>query len=176
MLWFGAYVVARSGRDIGEQAQCAVDALNAQAPGMIGHPRFRWQMDTEKWSDSNGVVYDAVDPGVGAALLADLNRRTGKPMGFHYAPKWAYGDTIPGNDPLWASDYSGSGAPAHWRTEWEHTQQDNHPGWTRYSGRTPVILQYSSDSVIGGQHTCDANVFRGSEAAMLTLIQADGSG
>lgn len=172
MLWFGAYVVARSGRDIKAQAQCAIEALNAQTPGLIEHPRFRWQVDTEKWRDRNGVVYDAVDPGIGAGLLAELNSRTGKPMGFHYAPRWAYGDSIPGDDPLWASDYSGSGDPAHWRAEWERTRQDDHPGWARYSRRVPAILQYSSDSIIGGQHPCDANVFRGNEADMLRLTQA----
>ncbi|BCJ41093.1 hypothetical protein GCM10010168_46090 [Actinoplanes ianthinogenes] len=170
MVWFGAYVVARSGRPVADQAEFAIDTLNAQASGLIGHDRFRWQVDTEIWKDSKGVVYDHVSPKTGAALLAELNRRTGKPVGFHYAPKWAYGDSIPGTDPLWASDYRGSGAPAHWRTEWQRTQQGKHPGWGAYSGRTPAILQFSSDAVIGGQHTCDGNAFRGSEADLATLI------
>jgi peptidoglycan hydrolase-like protein with peptidoglycan-binding domain len=170
MVWFGAYVVARSGRPVADQAGFAIDTLNTQAAGLIGDPRFRWQVDTEVWRDSNGVEYDHVSPETGAALLAELNRRTGKSVGFHYAPKWAYGDSIPGDDPLWASDYRGSGGPAHWQTEWKHTKQENHPGWTAYSGRTPAILQFSSDSVIGGQHTCDCNAFRGSEAQLLALI------
>ncbi|WIM94358.1 peptidoglycan-binding protein [Actinoplanes oblitus] len=170
MVWFGAYVVARSGRPVADQARFAVDTLDAQAPGLIGHQRFRWQVDTEVWRDSHGVVYDHVSPKTGAALLTELNRRTGKPVGFHYAPKWAYGDSIPGTDPLWASDYRGSGAPADWRTEWQHTGQDRHPGWAPYSGRVPAILQFSSDSVIGGQHTCDCNAFRGSEADLIALI------
>jgi hypothetical protein len=135
--------------------------MEKQLPGITKDPRFFWQVDTEHWK------YDKVSPKLGEQLAVELQRRTGRPA-VHYAPKWAYGNSVPNPKRLlWASNYSGSGSPAGWLTQWNRTKKLNHPGWAPYSGRVPFFLQYSSDAVIGGQRTCDANAVKGSEANFL---------
>jgi hypothetical protein len=165
--FIGAYVVPRTPGNNGHgtavaQAQFAIAQLDKQFPEWRRHPGFFWQVDLEHWPD------DEVAPQHAIAMAWELRRTTYHPLVF-YAPKWAYGDSIPGTDPLWSSDYRGSGAPAGFKTMYDRVK-DTGNGWVKYSGRIPVIWQYASDSIIGGQKTCDANVFKGGEedfAAML---------
>jgi hypothetical protein len=43
--------------------------------------------------------------------------------------------------------------------------------WQPYSGQTPLVLQYSSTTTIGAQHTCDANAIRvANEVALQALF------
>jgi hypothetical protein len=119
-----------------------------------------WQMDTEHWS------YDNVSAETGHEAAVLLNQRTGKGV-VHYAPEWAYGNSVPLYEPLWASSYvSGSG-----------DFRDLYPGddssrWHAYSGREPVILQYSASARIGNQSSCDANAYRGTAAQFAELVGA----
>jgi hypothetical protein len=174
----GPYVVPRTpgnggNGSIREQADYFLAALGDQWPEWRSFPGFFLQIDTEKWS-AGGSVYDAVAPRYGVELAEILRRRTGRQaLGstVHYAPRWAYGDSITGAEPLWASHY-GENRPGGFRELYQAAGGDRHPGWAKYSGRTPAILQYGSRAVIGGQHTCDANAFRGTEADFAGMIGA----
>src|SRR5262245_16927127 len=161
--FLAGYVVPRtpdkSGtRTVAKQADYLLAYADAQTPWWRTFPGWFWQVDTEQWS------YDKVDAGVGAAMCAELRRRTGKAT-IHYAPRWAYGDGVPGDDPLWASSYvSGSGD---FKTLAAKVTASR---WTSYSGRTPAILQYTSSATLGRQPTCDANLFRGNLDDFARLI------
>jgi hypothetical protein len=113
----------------------------------------------EHWS------YDQVAPARGVEWCRLLRERTGRAV-LLYAPKWAYGNTIGGSDPLWQSDY-GTNPAKRYRDAYPG---DNSSRWGAYSGRTPAILQYGSRTTIGTQPVCDANAFRGDEADFARLI------
>jgi hypothetical protein len=159
MPFIGAYVVARTGVPETDQAAFLLDPPT-------GVHRFFWQVDLEHWE------HDKVEAIVGERLAEALELATGH-RAVIYAPRWAYGDGIPGDRPLWNSDYRGSGEPGHFLEQWRRVEASTaNTGFAAMSGREPRILQYASDAVIGGQHTCDANVFRGTAeefAGMITL-------
>lgn len=157
--FLAAYVVPRSpGPSVAAQAAYLIAYADQVTPWWRTFPGWFWQVDTEHWS------YDKVSPAVGAAMCAELRKRTGKAT-IHYAPRWAYGEGVPGTDPLWASSYvPGSGD---FRTL---AGKVTDARWAAYSGRTPAILQYSSSATIGRQPTCDANLFRGSRDDFARLI------
>lgn len=163
--FLGAYIVPRSGPSVNAQVDFFMNYVNAQTPWWATYPGFFFQVDTELWS------YDKVTAQRGADVCAELIRRTGRRV-VHYAPEWAYNGNIPQPDPLWASNYvSGVG-----------TLQQLYPGdgssrWHPYSGRTPVFLQFSSSVIIGTQHTCDGNAYRGTMEDLRTFITGSaGSG
>jgi hypothetical protein len=170
--FLGAYVVARTGVPEAAQAVTAAGFVREHAPFLLDEPDgfrdFFWQIDLGHWP------HDKVDAAVGERLARELEQLTGR-RAVLYAPRWAYGDGIPGDRPLWNSDYRGSGDPAHFRQQWERVRAAAaNRGFDPMSGRVPHILQYASDAVIGGQHTCDANVFRGTVddfAAMLRPVR-----
>jgi hypothetical protein len=157
--FLAAYVVPRTpGPSVAAQAAYLIAYADQVTPWWRTFPGWFWQVDTEKWT------YDSVSAATGAAMCAELRKRTGKAT-IHYAPKWAYGDDVPQPDPLWASNYvSGSGD---FRTL---AGKITSAKWAAYSGRTPTILQYSSSATIGRQPTCDANLFRGTLADFAQLI------
>lgn len=163
--FIGAYVVVRTPGNnnhgsVSAQVNFAIDELDKQYPAWRDHPGFFWQVDLEKWS------YDAVSQNHGVEMCRLLRERTDRAT-ILYAPRWAYGNSIGGNDPLWNSHYvSGSG---NYKSLYPGS---NYPGWDRMSGRTPAILQYSSKATIGGQQNCDANAYRGTEADFAALIGA----
>jgi hypothetical protein len=159
--YLGAYIVVRTSPTIAAQVDYALAALDQQAPWWRTWPGWFWQVDLEQWS------YDQVAAARGPAMCAELERR-GRHRALLYAPRWAYGDSIPGTDPLWASDY-GSNDTGTFRSLYPG---DASTRWRAYSGRTPVVLQYGSRVTIGGQQTCDANAFRGSLADFAALINA----
>lgn len=157
--FLGAYIVIRSG-NVAAQVDYFLSYLDGQTPWWRAMPEFFIQVDLEHWD------YDQVSPGQGVAACELLRQRSGKRVVL-YAPQWAYGNTIGGDDPLWASAYGGNPAVPY---------RQAYPGdgdgkrWQAYSGRTPVFLQYGSTTVIGRQGTCDANAFRGSLADLRQLI------
>lgn len=159
--FLGAYHVVRSGPPIAAQVDYHLAYVNEATPWWHDFPGWFFQCDLEKWS------YDQVAPAKGVDFCTALAARTGRAV-LLYAPKWAYGDTIGGSAPLWASSYvTGSG-----------TFRALYPGdtsslWSAYSGRTPVVLQYSSSATIGRQPGCDANAYRGSVADFANLIGGD---
>ncbi|NUT33916.1 MAG: hypothetical protein HOV79_12670 [Hamadaea sp.] len=168
--FLGAYAVVRTGIPEAEQAATAVGHVREHAPFLLEAPSgfrgFFWQVDLEHWD------YDKVDAALGENMAVELERLTGH-RAVLYAPRWAYGDGLPGDRPLWNSDYRGSGEPADFRAQWDRVAaHEANTGFDPMSGRVPRILQYASDAVIGGQHTCDANVFPGTLddfADMITL-------
>lgn len=167
--FLGAYVVVRTGVPEAQQAATAVQFVRDHAPFLLDAPdgfrSFFWQVDLEHWD------YDKVDAVLGERLADELEAATGH-RALIYAPRWAYKDTVPGTRPLWNSDYRGSGAPGPFREQWQrvHTSATNQ-GFEPMSGRIPHVLQYASDSIIGGQPTSDANVFRGSTEEFAALLQ-----
>lgn len=166
----GVYVVPRTPGlhghgSVSEQVDFAVEETSRQWPDWHDHPGFFWQVDLEHWE------YDNVDVEHGVEMCARLEQETGKGVVL-YAPRWAYGDSIPApwNEVIWNSDYSGSGSPANYKTQWNRTAGSDHPGLVLMSGKTPAILQYASDAVIGGQNTTDANIYFGTESDFAEMI------
>lgn len=164
----GAYVVPRTPGnnghgDVKAQVAFAIQQLDKQFPEWRTLPGFFIQVDLEKWE------YDAVSPATGVAMVDEFTRIMGR-RPVLYAPRWAYADTIGGIAPLWASNY-GQNLALPFKELYERRGGDSGAGFDEYSGRIPAIWQYGSKAVIGGQHTCDANAFRGTEADFAALIQ-----
>jgi hypothetical protein len=164
----GAYMVVRTPGNgghgpISAQVDYFLGYISAATPWWKADPGFFLQVDLEHWE------YDAVAPTLGVQACELLQARTGKAV-ILYAPRWAYGNSIGGNVPLWASDY-GANPATHYRAAYPG---DASARWGLYSGRVPVILQYGSRTTIGGHPTCDANAFRGSVADFRALIAPGG--
>jgi hypothetical protein len=157
--FLSAYIVPRSDSPIQAQIDYFLAYLAQATPWWTTYPGFFFQVDTEKWS------YDSVSPNIGAGMCAALRARTGRQV-IHYAPQWAYGNSIPGTDPLWASDYGSNSAG----TLAQMYPGDTSSRWGAYSGRTPVFLQFGSNIIIGSQRTCDGDAFRGTVQDLRALI------
>jgi hypothetical protein len=155
----GAYIVPRSGPSVVAQVDYFLAYVNSATPWWTSYPGFFFQVDTEKWS------YDAVSAQRGADVCAEIRRRTGRRV-VHYAPQWAYGNSIPQPDALWSSNY-GNNAVGSLAGQYPG---DNSSRWVAYSGRTPTFLQFGSKIIIGSQHTCDGNAFRGTIADLRMFI------
>lgn len=152
--FLGAYVVPRTGVPAGDQAQTAIDFVRTEVPWLIEHPGFFWQVDLEHWP------YDATAPEIGRDLADELERRTGKPA-VVYASKGQYGDSYPQDGRvLWNANYNNSGS-GDFHQQYQNAGGDNNSAWGAYSGRVPLILQYSSDSTFADGTPGDANAFRG---------------
>jgi hypothetical protein len=167
--FLGAYIVVRTPGNGGngsvrDQVEFFLTRLDLQTPWWRSHPGFFLQVDLEHWSNSSGFVYDAVAPTYGIEAC-DLLHGTDKWVVL-YAPKWAYGDSIGGDVPLWSSAY-GKNPAARYRDAYPG---DGGAGWQKYSGRVPVFWQYGSRLTIGSQPTCDANAYRGTLDELRTLI------
>lgn len=161
--YLGVYCVPRTPGNSGngsvaQQVQYLLDYANSAVPWWRDHPGWFWQVDLEHWSNSKGV-YDAVAPSVGVEMVRLLRQATGRPVVL-YAPRWAYGDGIGGDAPLWASDY-GKNPSVPYRQAYPG---DASTRWARYSGRTPLVLQFGSRCQIGTQPGCDANAIRDERA------------
>lgn len=155
----GAYHVVRSKPSVAAQVDFMLAAIDRQAPWWRDWPGFFFQTDLEHWG------YDDVPPEIGVAFTDEVHRRTGR-WCVLYAPKWAYGNSIPGSDPLWASDYGSNPAvPLK-----QGYPGDASPRWAPYSGRVPIFLQYGSRLIIGTQPACDGNAYRGTLAELRALI------
>lgn len=161
--FLGSYVVARTGPSAVAQAAAAIKWTKYEAPWLLDHPGFFWQVDLEKWP------YDSVSPAVGLALASSLENMTGK-KAVLYASRGQYGNSVRGSYPLWNAHYYSAASGLKWDDGYRklNTASD----WEPYSGQTPRILQYTSTAIIGGQHTCDANVFRGSNDDFSEMIGA----
>lgn len=164
----GAYVVPRTpgngghGR-VADQVAYLLDYVTAEVPWWRDWPGWMWQVDLEHWG------YDDVAPEHGVEACRLLREQTGRQV-ILYAPRWAYGDTIGGDDPLWSSNYSQNPVLPYRQAY----PGDSSGRWVAYSGRTPAILQFGSRTVIGRQSGCDANAFRGSIDEFRQFIQGQG--
>lgn len=160
----GVYVVPRTGVSAQTLANEALRLLNLRLPGLKDYQGFFWQVDTEHWS------YDAVSPTLGEQVCAALEALTPGRKAVHYAPKWAYGNTVPNpNRPLWASSY-GNNASIAYKTHYTNSGGANHVGWQAYSGRVPKILQFGSNGIIVNGRGGDVNAFKGSTKDFATMI------
>jgi hypothetical protein len=164
MPFVGAYMVPRTPGNNGhgpiqDQVNYFLAYLDQQTPWWRSTREFFLQVDLEHWG------YDDVAPQYGVQACELLRSQTGKWV-VHYAPRWAYGDTIGGDHPLWASAY-GSNPALPYRQAYPG---DASSGWQAYSGRTPTFLQYGSQLTIGSQPGCDANAYRGSLDELRALI------
>jgi hypothetical protein len=130
-----------------------------------------WQIDAEQQGlprpPSPGEIRRAVD-----AVHARMARERTTGYVIVYAPRWLYGDSLGAGYDLWNSDYTGSGAPRAF-TEQYRGVTDRAEGWAVMSGRTPRILQFASDAVVGRQHTCDVNKFDGDLYELIRLCGRD---
>lgn len=168
--FLGGYMVPRTpgnggNGSVAQQVDFFLSAIDRLVPWLPTYPGRAVQVDTEHWGDP---VYDAVPAWVGREAASRLRDR-GWPV-LHYCPKWSYGKDDAGPYPLWASNY-GTNPIAHYR---ELYPGNNSPRWGPYGNplRTPSILQYGSKTIIGTQHTCDANAFRGSLTDFARLLGA----
>lgn len=170
--FIGAYMVPRTpgnggAGSIAAQVAFFLHTVQTAAPWLADFPGAFYQMDTEIWS-SDGSVYDHVSPADGHAASQLVHEKTGSVV-IHYAPRWAYGDGIPGGEPLWSSAYGGSSSVM--ATRYKQAGGDGGPGWDKYSGRTPAIWQFGGGAVaLGTQPMCDINAFRGTVADFANLI------
>lgn len=163
--FMGAYVVPRTPGNNGHgtvraQVNYFLSYLDRHTPWWRGMREFFLQVDLEHWG------YDDVPPWVGVEMCRILRAETGKWVVL-YAPRWAYGDSIPNDGtPLWASAY-GRNPAVPYRQAYPG---DGSSGWAPYSGRTPTFLQYGSRLRIGSQPGCDANAYRGSLDQLRALV------
>lgn len=160
----GAYHVVRSLGSLADQVRWYVAYLDEATPWWRSWPHWIDQVDLELWP------YDRVAGSTGTAFADLLAAATGKTVVI-YASRGQYGNSLSGSRPLWNADYP-SGAAGHYR---ELYPGDAARGWMSYSGRTPVIWQYTSNATIGGQTGCDANAFRGTLDQLLALVAGTSS-
>ena len=158
----GAYHVLWPGNPI-KEARFFFNLVNTQTPWWKDVP-WIWQLDAEKFDK----MPRKPTPAECRQFMSELKRLAAGGRGYFiaYAPRWAYGDTFTIGFDLWASDYSGSGAPRPFKEQYKGVPQKS---WRPYSGRRPRILQFASDATIGRQKTCDANRFDGSLQQLIAL-------
>ena len=157
----GAYHVLWPGKPR-EQARVFFNVVNKKTPWWKNVP-WIWQLDAEKFES----MPRAPSPAEGKQFLDELKRLAGgKGYFIAYAPRWVYEDTFKIGYDLWASDYTGSGAPRPFKQQYKGVPASS---WRPYSGRKPRILQFASDAMIGAQKTCDANRFDGDLNELIRL-------
>jgi GH25 family lysozyme M1 (1,4-beta-N-acetylmuramidase) len=154
----GAYHVVRSGPSADAQVAYMLAYLDQATPWWRQHPHFFLQVDLERWP------YDQVSAAAGVAFATALRRATGHYVVI-YASRGQYGNTIPPGFDLWNANYP-SGRAAHYPDLYPG---DNGVGWAAYSGRAPVLWQYTSSGTVGSQPGCDVNAYRGSLDQLLAL-------
>jgi hypothetical protein len=143
-----------------------IATLDARCPGWRNRPHML-QMDAERWPAG-----DKTKPGRAylQALGDQLVELVPKLRPICYASKGQYGDELKGlTFPLWNARYP-TDAAGGFKALYARVGGDTGLGWASYSGKTPVIWQYSSKAVIGGQSTSDANAFRGTLAELTSLV------
>ncbi len=145
-----------------------MDYVAEHSPWWQEHP-WIWQIDAEQQGLPRAPSPEEIRRAVDAVRHRMARERT---TGYVivYAPRWLYGDRLGAGYDLWNSDYTGSGAPRPFTEQYRGVTDRSH-GWTAMSGRTPRILQFASDAVIGRQRNCDVNKFDGD---LYTLIRLCG--
>lgn len=161
----GAYFVNHPG-DQDDQADWFVALLDQDVPWWREHPCFVLQIDAEKFDYmARAPSLDEIQA-FGDRLVHAHGLDPRRVLA--YAPRWLYGDSLIGlTYRLWASDY-GANPVAHYRDA--YPGDDNPKSWRAYSGQTPLILQYGSNTTIGDQTTCDANAYRGTLQQLLAEL------
>lgn len=161
--FLGAYHVVRSSADLTAQVNYLLAYVNAATPWWKDFDGWFFQVDLEKWT------YDDVDAGKGEVFADILEQRSGR-KAVIYASKGQYGNALLGTShPLWNANY-GNNAAKGFKQLYTDRGGDIGAGWASYSGVAPRIWQYGSNAIIGSQHTCDANAFRGSTSDFAAMI------
>ncbi|MDW3850556.1 hypothetical protein NMK34_28480 [Micromonospora sp. BRA006-A] len=162
--FLGMYVVVHSDVSIEDQAITAIDYADKHTPWWRTYDGFFWQIDLERWPT------DDVPPHIGVDVGRELEERTGK-VAVMYASRGQYGDDDLGDFPRWNADYPYRVAED-FKAAYARAGGDSGPGWTRYGklAETPRIWQFTDSAIIGRQHTCDADAFRGTTDDFATMI------
>ncbi|MGC5028524.1 hypothetical protein [Micromonospora sp. DT229] len=164
--FLGMYVVVHSQVTAEEQATTAIDYADEHTPWWRDYDRFFWQIDLERWPT------DDVPSSVGVAVARELATRTDRRV-VMYASRGQYGSNELGDYPRWNANYPYQVAED-LKAAYARAGGDSGPGWGRY-GRPemmPRIWQFTDSAIIGRQHTCDADAFRGTEADFAEMIGA----
>ena len=148
--FIGAYHVVRS-VNVPAQVDYFLSYLDQTAPWWRTFPGFFLQVDLELWP------YDQVSASTGKAFAAALVAAQPKRV-LTYASRGQYGNSLAGIvTPLWNAAY-GNDPAVPYRAAYPG---DGSPNWAPYSGWTPVMWQYGSQTIIGTQPTCDCSAYRG---------------
>ncbi|WP_433384524.1 hypothetical protein [Micromonospora sp. KLBMP9576] len=164
--FLGMYVVVHSGVSIEDQVRTAIDYADRHTSWWRDYDRFFWQIDLERWPT------DDVPSRVGVEAARELQARSGK-VAVMYASRGQYGSDELGDHPRWNANYPYRVAE-HFKAAYARAGGDSGPGWVRY-GRPemmPRIWQYTDSAIIGRQHTCDADAFRGTAEDFAEMIGA----
>ncbi|HKD98162.1 MAG TPA: GH25 family lysozyme, partial [Micromonosporaceae bacterium] len=160
----GGYYFIHHGQDMRSQARRCVSVADQVAPWWRDFNGWFWQTDAEAEQP-----YGLPTPSEVKAFSDDLAATTGRKV-IVYASAGQYGDSLRGlGHPLWNAHY-GSNPTGPFKSVYPG---DHSPGWNAYSGQTPALLQYGSNTIIAGLSTCDANAYRGTIDDLLELIGGD---
>jgi hypothetical protein len=163
----GGYFVNHPGTQE-DQVDWYIQLLNQDAPWWRQHPCFVHQIDAEKFSYMDRAPTPQENQQFANLLVSKYGIDPGKVIG--YCPEWLYGNSLAGifTYRLWASNY-GSTPYVHYPLAYPGNDSSR---WRSYSGQSPLILQYGSNTTIGNQTTCDANGFRGTLHDLMTTLGA----
>ncbi|MFY1625320.1 hypothetical protein ACN268_19275 [Micromonospora sp. WMMD735] len=163
--FLGMYVVVHSEVAVADQVDTAVTYADRHTPWWRSYDRFFWQIDLERWPT------DDVPSTVGVDAARELQERTGR-VAVMYASRGQYGSDELGTAPRWNANYPYQVAES-FPEAYRRAGGDSGPGWVRY-GRpeaTPRIWQFTDSAIIGHQHTCDADAFRGTVDEFAEMIR-----
>jgi GH25 family lysozyme M1 (1,4-beta-N-acetylmuramidase) len=152
-----------------DDADMVAQARRCVALADLHEPWWRdfggWFFQTDAERTSSGRLPSPAEIQAFSDMLADLTGRTV----IVYASRGMYGDRLAGlGHPLWNADY-GSNPHTGFKVAYPG---NSGRGWTAYSGQTPLLWQYGSNTTIAGLSTCDANAYRGTIAQLLAAIGA----
>ncbi|GAB2956682.1 hypothetical protein GCM10027280_51670 [Micromonospora polyrhachis] len=164
--FLGMYAVVHSGVSTTAQAITAIDYADQHTPWWRGFSGFFWQIDLERWPT------DDVPPSVGVDVARELEARTNK-KAVMYASRGQYRSGDLGDYPRWNADYPYRVAE-NFKAAYARAGGNSGPGWVRYGRpvQMPQVWQYTDSAIIGHQHTCDADAFRGTTEDFARMIGA----
>jgi GH25 family lysozyme M1 (1,4-beta-N-acetylmuramidase) len=161
----GAYWVLYPGSPT-SRADAFLARLDSQCKGWRDGP-FVLQVDCEIWNGDTGTQPKKADI---KSFCDRLKSKIPKLRPIVYASAGQYGSSLSGlGYPLWNANYpvSTTGAAS---AIYRRVGGDSGAGWKSYSGQVPAIWQFTSSATIAGQTTCDANAYRGTRAALTSLL------
>lgn len=157
----GGYYFLHHGQDMVAQAKRCVAVADQVAPWWRAFDGWFFQADAETESPY-GLPTEAE-----VKLFSDTLARLSGKVVIVYASAGQYGDRLTGlSHALWNANY-GTNPHGDFKSVYPG---DDFRGWNDYSGQTPALLQYGSNTTIAGLTTCDANAFRGTLNDLLKLV------
>lgn len=156
--------------NIEEQVNVWMDYVESQTPWWKEVP-WIWQIDAEKDGVPRPPTPDEISRAV-AMVKRRMEIQGTRGYVIVYAPRWLYENSLGAGYDVWNSYYVGSGSPRRFKDQYQGVG-DYSAGWDSMSGRTPRILQFASDGVVGRQNTCDVNKFNGDLHQLIRLCGRD---